>query len=429
MEDKRIFISFLGTNKYIPCNYYFKDKNENYVKNVEFIQEALIEIFFKQKNDNSLFLFFLTKKAKEVNWSNLETRIKNKISNPSQIKSIDIPDGKSEIEIWEIFEKVYENIPEKSSIIFDITHAFRSIPMLAISLLNYAKVLKAIKVEGIYYGAVETLGTRNEIENLPLEKRDAPIFELTQFNELIDWSNAAYDFVNYGIATKLKEMNIEKITPILKATKGKDNIAQRIRFISNELDKISLAFSTVRGESIYKELKFSLVKEYLDEIKDSLEIKPFRPLVEKINDKINDFQSSKIENLFLAAKFCYEHNLIQQSITILQEAIITYFCKKFELNYRVKEKRDLVAQLFIIKNRNIPKEEWKSPAGEDKEFTEKLLKKIDIDLARNFDSITNLRNDINHAGFLENCINAEKFKPKIKEYYEKIMDFLLKIEK
>ncbi len=421
---KKIFISFLGTNKYIPCNYYFMDKNKNYVKNVEFIQEALIEIFFKQKYDNSLFLFFLTKKAKEVNWNNLETRIKNKVSNFFQIKPIDIPDGKSEKEIWEIFEKVYENIPEKSSIIFDITHAFRSIPMLAISLLNYAKVLKNIKVEGIYYGAVETLGTRKEIENMPLNQRNAPIFELTQFNELIDWSNAAYDFINYGIATKLKEMNIEKIKPVLKATKGKDEIAQKIRFISNELDKISLSLSTVRGKEIYEDLNFTKIREYLKEIKDNIKIQPFKPLVVKINNKISDFEKGDIKNLFLASKFCYEHNLIQQSITILQEAIITYYCEKFNFNYTDLEKRNLIAQLFIIKNRNIPENKWKSPAGDNKYLTKQILNKIDRNFANYYNSLTNLRNDINHAGFLENRIEAGGFKKKIENYYKKITGFI-----
>lgn len=39
---------------------------------------------------------------------------------------------------------------EGDEIIFDITHSFRSIPMLAITIMNYAKVLKNCKLKEVY---------------------------------------------------------------------------------------------------------------------------------------------------------------------------------------------------------------------------------------------------------------------------------------
>jgi len=416
---KKIFISFLGTNNYIPCNYYFGSKK---IENVEFIQEALIKIFFEPFDNNSFLLFFLTSKAKEVNWEKLKQRLSKYPSN--QICEIDIPDGRTEEEIWEIFEKLYDNIPYNSDIIFDITHAFRSIPMLAISLLNYAKVMKRINVKGIYYGAVETLGNRQTIENMPLEKRDAPIFNLTQFNELIEWSNGAYEFTKYGITTKLKELVNNRIKPILAKTKGKDSVAKNLRFISNELERISFAFSTVRGNEIYKNIKFSEIETAFDEIYDQIEIKPYKPLIEKIKNKLSGFKNNNIKNLFYAANFCYEHNLIQQSITILQEAIITYFCEQFNFDYKKRKHRELISQIFHIKAKNIPENEWKPPAKDDVQLTEKLLIQVNNEFAKMFIELSDLRNDINHSGFLDSSRSYNKFYTKIKEIYEKVMNHL-----
>ncbi len=79
------------------------------------------------------------------------------ISVRASISNVDIPMGASEQEIWNIFNIVLDQIRENDFVVFDITHAFRSIPMLAIVILNYAKVIKNIRLTGIIR-AFEVLG-------------------------------------------------------------------------------------------------------------------------------------------------------------------------------------------------------------------------------------------------------------------------------
>jgi CRISPR-associated DxTHG motif protein len=43
---------------------------------------------------------------------------------------VDIPEGRSEQELWEIFDRVASAVDEGDTILLDITHAFRSIPMI-----------------------------------------------------------------------------------------------------------------------------------------------------------------------------------------------------------------------------------------------------------------------------------------------------------
>ena len=55
---------------------------------------------------------------------------------------VNIPDGLKQNEIWEIFDKIVENIDAGDEIYFDMTHSFRFLPMLAITVLNYSRVIK-----------------------------------------------------------------------------------------------------------------------------------------------------------------------------------------------------------------------------------------------------------------------------------------------
>ena len=82
----------------------------------------------------------------------------SEIKLPCPVTRVEIPEGKSEAEIWEIFNIVFGSLEREDEVVFDITHAFRSIPMLAIVILNYAKMMKKVTLSGIYYGAFEVLG-------------------------------------------------------------------------------------------------------------------------------------------------------------------------------------------------------------------------------------------------------------------------------
>ena len=44
---RKVFMSFLGTNDYLDCNYYDESNPKLKVNNVRFIQEALIKLYCK----------------------------------------------------------------------------------------------------------------------------------------------------------------------------------------------------------------------------------------------------------------------------------------------------------------------------------------------------------------------------------------------
>ncbi len=67
----KAFFSFLGTNKYINCNYKYREQK---IENVNFVQEAMIKIFCRDYTPSDKIIVFLTKWAREINWNDTSER-------------------------------------------------------------------------------------------------------------------------------------------------------------------------------------------------------------------------------------------------------------------------------------------------------------------------------------------------------------------
>jgi CRISPR-associated Csx2 family protein len=253
-----IYLSFLGTNDYLEGTYYYEDQE---ITEVRFVQEAIVQLFCSHYSKVDRLIFFLTDDAKSKNWLDgyykdnngnlrpgLYQRLKALTLAPA-INAVRIEDGKNETDIWKIFQAVFNNIDPGDHIIFDITHAFRSLPMLAMVILPYAQVLKDITVKGIYYGAFEVLGPLYEAKKLSPKQRRAPIFNLTPFSALLDWTLAIDRFLGAGDAAPVHKLAKCYWQP--KLLQGKDLCADRVRKLADNLAAFSKNLGTCRCRDIF----------------------------------------------------------------------------------------------------------------------------------------------------------------------------------
>jgi len=425
-------LTFLGTNDYLPCNY---SLNGRKVNNVRFIQEAIAHLFCKDWSEEDRIIVFLTEDAKNINW--VDNGHKDRDGKPLQRKGLkntlnslnlnakiiakDIPRGRSENEIWKIFDDTSNQINDGDEVIFDITHGFRSLPLLAIIILNYVRVLKNARISGVYYGAVESLGTIHDIEKMYIKDRDAPIFDLTPFIYLFDWTSAIDDFLTYGDARYINKLTKEEISPILKDTKGKDENAQNLRKLGIKLEKFTESIQTSRGLGIIKDFDFDNLRRLIN-INEKSIIKPINPLLDRISNKTKNFNNKDVKNGYAAVEWCIKHNLIQQGYTLLQETMISEVVIKHfgENEIAKKNERELVSQAINIKNREIPEDEWGEIAKSNKDDVQRIMNGLDNDFVKIYDSVTQYRNDINHGGFKDNPSKPGDIKKRLEEYYEKV---------
>ncbi len=448
--SRKVFISFLGAGFYQPTFYVAEGQNETDVPATRFIQEATISHFATSFNHADKIYVFTTVGAL-INWEDnnhkqsanenvvyydgLKTCL-NKLDLNAEFKNICIKDGKSPEELWEIFRDVFELIQEGDTLIFDITHGFRTLPMFNMVLINYAKLLKDISVSGIYYGAYDA---RYKLDG----KEYSPIWNLKDFQLLQDWTNTANIFLKTGNAMPLAEM-IE------------DENGQEIK---NGLKLFSKQILVNRGMSIFSGKDAINLRELLkrrqNRIENAVDNKtiievPLTPILEKIKDEFDLYESNHPINGFLAVHWAIRNGLIQQGTTMLEESVTSFVMNDIgQGEYISDASKRMSSSAALTVGENVPFNytNVKELCENEKEEKQKAIAianlKWEIEFVpviRNLpykkklgecvNSIKqSIRNDINHAGFRKDARGYDELEVSLKKRYREIKKILKDIGK
>lgn len=416
----KVFISVLGTSKYLECIYTFE--NELNPCSTRYVQEATVANFCRNWSEKDRILIFTTKQAEKTNWIDqaihnpddvrkpwlgLKSRLYG-LEIPSTIQNVEIPEGKSVDEIWIIFEQIYESLHHGDEVIFDITHAFRSIPMLVMIVLNYAAVLKKIKLKGIYYGAFEVLGNPREAEQIPLEERKVSVFDLTPFVELQQWSIAIDRFIKSGDADLAAELARAPMTPFSSSDSEE---------LASKMTNFTMSLATCRGPMLAesaKELRESIKQFERQNIRPSL-----KHLLDLLEQKVEQFPDDEILSGLAAAKWCLEHNLIQQGFTILQETAVSYMCQLAGVDHKNNVYRKIAPSAIVCRNK--PRSKWQWPAINYPEITDQFIASFEGNphvisfLDKPWNKLKAQRNDLDHAAYTEQTSSPEKFLDRLRD--------------
>ncbi len=431
---RKVFISILGTGFYSECKYVTDEFKST---NTKFAQEALLESYnAKEWRENDIALFFLTDYAKTFNW-NIKERKHNQdglveykglkyvmedMNLPIQIVDKFIPNGKNEEEMWEIFTTIFNVLEENDEVYIDLTHSFRYLPMLLLVLSNYAKFLKNIKVVSLSYGNFEA---RNH------ETNEAPIVNLLPITALQDWTFAAADYLKNGNVERLVDLSSTQLKPILREAKGTNKDAILINKFIKKLQEATEDFQTCRGLNIINSSNINALKSQLEDLESTF-IKPLDPVIKKISDSFEVFDKEQnIQNGFNAAKWCLENGLYQQSATILQENVVSFFCNKHQIDIANEDEREIINSVFFIIIYKITDSEdsWSKVARKYKDKVYALLEDSTLtnkEIVDSFGRLTELRNDINHAGMRtkQKPLTVDQIKAKIQNEMEIITSIL-----
>lgn len=416
---RKVFISFLGTNNYVNVIHRFEDGT--LTSPSRFVQEAILDKVVVEWTNNDKIFIFLTEDSRKKNWNDDGQRFiieecertgleQILMSKPywSICHPIHIEEGYNNKEIWNIFQTVYDLIEKNDEIYFDITHAFRSIPIFANTLLNYSRFLKNTKVKSIFYGAFEKLGFANEVRKMQMEERVASVLDLTDIVGLQEWTSAAHLFINTGQTELIANLIYDED--------------------ANSLKKFSSEIFEVRGLNIYSGINAMAVKDELVSIVQPYS--PFNEIKKLLLSYFQNFTLDSIENLFQAVKYCHEFNLVQQGLTIFNELIISKVL--IEIGYKDinqlldKTLRNVVSGALSINSKD--KFDFELYKNEDDTIPENVTKLVSevFNLVKRkriselFNSVTHgCRNDINHSGFRKEAKPIGYFRKKLKEYIEK----------
>lgn len=159
-------------------------------------------------------------------------------------------------------------------------------------------------------------------------------------------------------------------------------------------------------------------------------IEPMKPIIHKLKDSFQGFiPSENVKNGYVAAKWCFQNKLYQQSLTILQETIISHICENLGWDINKLSMRDSVSKAFNICSKGIEndKDKWVAKPSEYPLIEEALANETFRLLSSDYFTISGIRNDYNHAGMRDNPISKDRVVLKLEEELDNIMS-LIKID-
>ena len=348
--------TFLGLRQYENTIYIKHDGSDTY--ETDLFPNAVANLY---KPDQ--IIAFTTPKVKDIKQEDLKT-LANTLGD--KFSTVDIPDGNSTDELWDIFAKCVDaNVVKKNDeIILDITHAFRSIPLLIFIVAAYLRQVKSVKLKHIIYGAFEA---RNQDTNR------TPIFDLTPFVELLDWMNAVNVFQNSGDARPIADLNVDPK-------------------IDNALTRLSNALLTNRtleaqdAARVFNGLEF-----------ESEQALPFQMLIDQLKQSYqqmavnepSDNQKNSLKAQYQQIKWYVENQHYIQAITLMREWLISYKClQQKQGHWLSKQSRE-----------NAEKEFKELIEHQDSPFAQLASEQTDLALWK---QCVNIRNDLAHCGMRNN---------------------------
>ncbi len=388
-----IALSILGTGNYQEVTY--RDENLNKQYKSKFFTEVVSNIYYPEK-----IFVVLTIEAKDKHYSELSSKL--------ELEPIYIPTGRTTNEIWDMFSIIAEKIPEDSELLIDITHGFRHQPMLILSMAVFLRVVKNVTIKKIIYGAYDA---RNE-------GGIAPIFDLTPFIDLIDWSYGTELFIKNGLSSLLSKL----LKDLHDKTRIENRIYSKLKTLGSDFQSITESLTFIRPEEVSK--KSVKLRNTISEINTDLEklkaTEPLKYLLEKIPASLNNLILSEDENIFSDAGFRMQAEMIKyyietqqfvQAITLCREVLVSFVCKTYSFKFQKRDDRIKAEERL---------NEWS-------DFLTKgvLLDGLATQMGKLWGKIREARNDINHAGMRESVSSASKLKKNIEEYCNETIEMII----
>jgi CRISPR-associated Csx2 family protein len=283
-----------------------------------------------------------TKQATAKHWDPLLDEL-DKCGYPTPTQ-VSIPSGESTHELWEIFNILVGRVNEGDTVVFDITHSFRSLPLISFLSVAYLKFVKNVHIQAIYYGAFDA---RDKAKN------ESPVFDLSGFCSLLDWIIGVNSFVKHGSAGEISNLLMEAQK---KATQADGPAIRKMNQFGKIIQDVSRALFANRPFEVIDETR--KLFNYTGEAKDRLILEqdvqewavPFGVLLDSLVDAFSVFAGgaektdpANLTKHLEIVRWYVEHNYAPQALSMMRELVISetmfrkcLYKRVFNRDYREK---------------------------------------------------------------------------------------------
>lgn len=310
----KTLLTTLGTGDYTETTYFFGEQRAD---KTCYVAKALCQLF-----EIDRIILLLTEEARAKHWGRLQESL------PPQVEKVAkaIPEGKTEAETWEIFDVLVDGIEPNSRLLFDITHAFRSIPLLVLLGAALLRKAKNVEIQGLYYGLYRP------------GQAETPIIDLTPAIRLLDWLTASDKFISTGSAVELGQLLDTVQRDFYRQQRpGKgDPRPTRLQSFGQAIRDISRSLELVRPVSLQEDLR-KLQRHSTEELaKEAGQFaKPLGLLLQSIQDSYSQLAlpaekaadpQAQVQKHFQLLRWYVEKRLTTQAILLAREWVVSALC-------------------------------------------------------------------------------------------------------
>jgi CRISPR-associated DxTHG motif protein len=194
---RNVYLSFLGLGSFkgdIKQHVYDKtvyELNGKKSRKTEFVQVAEIQILGAGCFDKIIIV--ATQKSHDTHFENLESQLIQ--TGSKHISHLIISEEMTPEAQWKWFEQILDIIEYGDNLTIDLTHGYRSIPIIFSTAINFLQKARNITLNAVYYGAFEK------------EKKLAPIINMKDFYIINEWAEAVSRLVEDADARKVAEIS------------------------------------------------------------------------------------------------------------------------------------------------------------------------------------------------------------------------------
>lgn len=243
MTESIRLVSFLGIGNYASTEYYLSEQPEQPGVKTPYAARALSELL---RSDETVIL--ATHAAEQKHGAQLVDAFSGAGLEIPKIERIS--EGRSPDEMWCNFAilRACLKAPAGSTVVLDITHGFRSLPFFAAAVVGFSNAVSPEPLDvRILYGAYDA---RDQ------ERERSPIWDLTAFTELIQWSDAIGQLLKTGDG-RSAAVRTEQIGRDLarKWARNRERPQPRVREFAGAMRDFSEALITLRVGELLLERK------------------------------------------------------------------------------------------------------------------------------------------------------------------------------
>lgn len=151
------------------------------------------------------------------------------------IMELNIPDGKTREELWEILRAILNlHIPRGVHLTLDITHGFRSFPFVFFTAAVFLKALRDVDIKAVYYGMI----TKDRDTTVR-----APMVDLSLILDMVEWFYATRIFKETGQAHHLNRLLVKLEAPPEGIADGARAPYNHIKPLREALDDVTSSYA------------------------------------------------------------------------------------------------------------------------------------------------------------------------------------------